>query len=329
MRVLVTGAASPLGRQVVTALARDGHRVKGMVRRLGGVSRMRALGVEPVVGDPRRLATVVAALEGCDTVIHLAGYFDFWEPARGLQADVNVGGTRAVLTAALRAGVGRVVIGSTALTIGEPAGTVGSEYSRHRGHTHTECERTALEAERLALGLRTRGVEVVVANLALVVAPADPGWTGRLLRRTVAGRRPVAGRALMGWVWVEDAALGIVRAATQGTDGERYILCGDVLSSHTFLAKLAAWAGAPPPRTLPESMAVTGAVLSTALATPLRRRPRLTLDEARFLTSGFRVDGTHASSELGFSYTPAARYIPAMAREYRHALERFAGERAG
>lgn len=329
MRVLVTGAASPLGRQVVTTLVRDGHRVKGMVRRLSGVSRMQAIGAQPVTGDPRRLSVVTSAMEGCDIVIHLAGYFDFWEPARGLQEDVNVGGTRAVLAGALRVGVRRMVLGSSALTIGEPVGTVGSEYSMHRGHTHTECERTALEAERLALGVRERGLEIVVVNSALVVAPSDPGWTGRLLRRTVAGRRPVSGGAPMSWVWVEDAALGIVRAATRGTDGERYILSGDVLSSHAFLAKLAAWAGAPPPRKLPESMVVTGAVLATALATPLRKRPRLTLDEARFLTSGCRVDGSHASTELGFAYTPASRYIPVMARDYRHALQRFSAERAG
>ena len=33
---------------------------------------------------------------------------------------------------------------------------------------------------------------------------------------------------------------------------------------------------------------------------------------SRFLTKGFKVDGTHASSELGLDYTPASRYITAV-----------------
>jgi hypothetical protein len=47
------------------------------------------------------------------------------------------------------------------------------------------------------------------------------------------------------------------------------------------------------------------------------------MDEARFLTNGFSVDGTHASSELGLDYTPASRYITAVVSTYQNALNRF------
>jgi hypothetical protein len=68
---------------------------------------------------------------------------------------------------------------------------------------------------------------------------------------------------------------------------------------------------------------MSDAALATALAAPFGQRPRLALDEARFLTSGFRVDGTHASSELGLEYTPASRYINAVVNTYQSALNRF------
>jgi hypothetical protein len=42
------------------------------------------------------------------------------------------------------------------------------------------------------------------------------------------------------------------------------------------------------------------------------------VDEARFTTSGFRVDGGHASVALGLEYTPMARYLPPVVASYRN-----------
>lgn len=323
MKIVVTGAASPLGRSVVDRLVHEGHGVVGIIRRLGGVKQMERLGAQWIMADVRKPEPVAKALAGADIVLHLAGYFDFWEPRDGVYESVNVGATRNVLAAALVSNVRRVVVCSSAITIGEPAGTMGDEFSRHRGHTRTALERSKLEAERLALRVRSRGVEVVVVNPGLVVAPRDPGWVGRLLSRTVAGKRPLASRAPLGWIWVEDAAKGIIRAATVGADGARYILCGETMSSRRFLEKLAASVGAPPPKHMPRQLAMFEAALQTAVALPGHKRPRLALDEARFLTNGFAVDGSHARHELGLDYTPSSRYIPALAQSYAQALNRF------
>jgi|SRR5215208_3726110 len=323
MRIVVTGAASPLGRAVVAELQKRGHRAVGIVRRLNGVKQMENLGAEPFTGDVRRPEVVARAMEGADAVYHLAGYFDFWEPAPGIYESVNVGATRNVLAAALLAKVKRVLLCSSAITIGEENGAVGDEFSRHRGHTRTRLEESKLEAERLALRTRKRGVEVVVVNPGIVVAPRDSGWTGMLLRNTVTGRRPLASEAPLSWVWVEDAANGIVRAGEVGADGARYILSGEVMSSRRFLGMVAASVGAPPPRALSPRLTMAEAALATALARTTKRRPALALDEARFLTQGFKVDGSFAEHELGIEYTPASRYIPGLARDYVKAMELF------
>jgi len=65
------------------------------------------------------------------------------------------------------------------------------------------------------------------------------------------------------------------------------------------------------------------AALATAIAAPFGQRPRLAMDEARFLSNGFSVDGTHAASELGLDYTPASRYITAVVSTYQKAMNRF------
>src|SRR3712207_409785 len=133
MRIVVTGAASPLGRAVVAELAQRGHRAVGVVRRLSGVKLMENLGAEPFSGDVRRPDAVARVMAGADAVYHLAGFFDFWEPAPGVYDSVNVGATRNVLAAALLSKVRRVVLCSSAITIGEEPGATGDEFSTHRG----------------------------------------------------------------------------------------------------------------------------------------------------------------------------------------------------
>ena len=325
MRIVVTGAASPLGRAVVDRLVRAGHEVVGVVRRVAGIEQMRRLGATPFRGDVCRVDQVAKAVVGAEQVIHLAGFFDFWDPAESgdTYETVNVGATRNVLAAALVANVRRVVVGSSAVTVdGGDAERFGGR--RSRPHGSTAFERSKREAEKVALRVRRRGVEVVLVNPAIVVAPGDPGWTGRLLTRAVAGRRPYSSEAPLGWVWVDDAAAGIVRAAGVGVDGQRYVLSGETLSSRAFLSRVASSVGAPPPRAMPDRLTMMEGALATTLARVGRRRPRLALDEARFLTSGFQADGAAARDALGLEYTPSSRYIPAVARDYARALERFA-----
>jgi nucleoside-diphosphate-sugar epimerase len=317
MKILVTGAASPLGRIVVQLLRARGHRVAGLARRLSGIKLLEKLGAEAFRGDVRRPDHVARAIVDCDAVIHLAGFFDFWEPAPGTYDSVNVGGVRQVIAAATAAGTRRLVMCSSAITIGELSGSLGDESTAHRGHTITALERSKLEAERLALKARARGLEVVIVNPGVVVAPSDPGWLGRLIGATVRGRRPLAAHAPIGWVWVEDAANGIVRAVESGDDGARYILCGDTFSSHKLLSRIAASAHSRGPRGLPSQLVLAEAALRTAVARPLGKRPTVALDEARFLTTGFEVRGTRARDELELEYTPASRWLPMVARAYQ------------
>ena len=323
MRIFVTGAAGPLGRALVTTLRAGGNTVVGLVRRRGGVTLMKNLGAESVFGDVRRPEVLAQAMKGCDAVVHLAHFFDFWSRQADTFETVNVGGTKNVVAAALVAKVPRVVFCSSALTIGEEPGERGYEYTRHRGWTLTSFERTKLEAERVVAHARTKGLRVVTVNPALVVAPGDSGWTGRLFARAVAGRLRWAATAPMGWVWVEDAARGIALALEKGKDGERYILCGETASPRQLLEKVALLTRTRTPQPLPRASSLL-ASLATALAAPFGWRPMISVEEERFSRTGFRVDGTHARNELGLAYTPSSRWLPVVAREYRKANGRFA-----
>ncbi|WP_191680876.1 NAD-dependent epimerase/dehydratase family protein, partial [Janibacter melonis] len=90
MRVVVTGGLGALGSQVVHHLEQDGHEAVVASRR-SGVDLEAGIGLDPL-------------LAGTDAVVHTA---DTTSPRRW--RSMTVGGTRAVLDAARRAGTPHVV----------------------------------------------------------------------------------------------------------------------------------------------------------------------------------------------------------------------------
>ena len=106
-KVLITGAGGTIGRSLAQQLA-DRYDLRLMYR----TAPAEAPGGDVVIADLRAFADVRAAMEGVDTVWHLAGdpsVSATWESV----LENNIVGTRNVLEAAREAGVRRVVFAST------------------------------------------------------------------------------------------------------------------------------------------------------------------------------------------------------------------------
>jgi NAD+ dependent glucose-6-phosphate dehydrogenase len=110
--VLVTGAAGTIGTDVLSLLRDDGG--EALDADLVLTDADPDPGADPPVEalDVRDLEAVAAALEGVDTVIHLAGAASPEAPWEDV-LDLNIVGTRTVLEGARRAGVRRVVLASS------------------------------------------------------------------------------------------------------------------------------------------------------------------------------------------------------------------------
>ncbi|WP_421732759.1 NAD-dependent epimerase/dehydratase family protein [Cellulomonas sp.] len=127
MRVLVTGGAGFIGRPTVSKLVAAGHEVTVLdslredVHSRGDAPDL--AGARLVVGDVRDGEVLASRVHGSDVVVHLAAKV-------GLGVDLddvvdyvsdNDLGTAAVLRAAHRAGVGRIVFASSMVVYGEGA----------------------------------------------------------------------------------------------------------------------------------------------------------------------------------------------------------------
>jgi UDP-glucose 4-epimerase len=125
MNVLVTGGAGYIGSVIAARLLAAGHAVTVYDDLSRGHRAAVPAGATLVTGDIRDAGGVAAALAsgGCEAIVHMAALAEVAESVAFPERyhDVNVGGTQAVLDAALRSGVSRLVFSSTAAVYGAPA----------------------------------------------------------------------------------------------------------------------------------------------------------------------------------------------------------------
>jgi dihydroflavonol-4-reductase len=304
--VLVTGGTGFLGRALVERLLRHGDQVKALARSDASASALAAMGAEPVRGDVLDRDSLVAAMRGCELVYHAAGANAFCLRNPSPMFEVNVRGSENVVHAAARAGTRRLVYTSSAATLGEVSGTIGSEESPHRGWFLSDYERSKAEGEQTVLAAaHETGLDVVSVNPASVQGPGRATGSAKLLLDYVNGRIKVVVDSRLSLVDIADCTEGHLLAGARGAPGERYVLSGATLSVREGLALVASVVGVDRPvRTLPPFITMAVATAAEAQGRIRRRRPSICRELARTLIHGHAYDGSKATQELGLRYTP-------------------------
>jgi uncharacterized protein YbjT (DUF2867 family) len=137
-RVFVTGGAGFVGASVLRELQSRGHAVHALVNRRDLPAGQ---GITPIRGDLFDPAALDRGLAGCDAVIHLVGIIAE-RPRHGITFDhIHVEGTQAVIEAARRAGVRRLVHMSALGT--RP--NAPSHYHRTKHHAETLVTQSGLD----------------------------------------------------------------------------------------------------------------------------------------------------------------------------------------
>jgi len=304
--VLVTGGTGFVGRAIVERLVGEDDHVKALARSEASASVLAELGAEPVSGDVLDPDALASAMRGCRLVYHAAGANAFCLRDPSPLFEVNVRGSANVVRAAAQADVGRVVYTSSAATLGERKGTVGSEQSPHRGGFLSDYERSKFEAERAVLAAaHETSIDVICVNPASVQGPGRATGSTQLLLDYLNGRLMAVVDTTLSLIDIADCTTGHILAASKGKPGERYVLSGATLTVREGLELLSRLSGVEQPvRALPPRLAMTVATVVQAVAWVRRRPPRICRELARTLTHGHSYDGSKAARELGLHYTP-------------------------
>ncbi|WP_434740104.1 NAD-dependent epimerase/dehydratase family protein [Micromonospora sp. SH-82] len=274
MRVLVTGASGMLGGAVAATLAGRGDSVRVLQRRPSDLP-----GVDERRGDVTDAATVRAAVDGVDAVVHLAAKVSM--TGRWPQFEqTNIGGTATVLDAARAAGVTRFVQVSSPSVAHHGVGLVGAgadpaDPRRARGH----YARSKAAAELLALAADAPDLAVVAVRPHLVWGPGDTQLVARIVERARSGRLALVGwgTALIDTTYVTNAAEAIVAALDRAPEADVrarafVVTNGEPRTVAELVTRICAAAGAPPPRLrVPVAAAKAGGSLVERAWSRLRR----------------------------------------------------------
>src|SRR5436853_5210116 len=315
MLAFVTGATGFVGSHVARALAEQGAELRLLVRATSDPRNIQDLRAERVIGDLRDPDSLDPAMAGCDVVFHVAADYRLWVRDPDQMYRSNVEGTRAILEAARKNRVRRVVYTSSVATMGftsnghpanEDSPVALENMIGHYKRSKFMAEQVALDAGRKDIG--GERMDVVVVNPTTPVGEQDikPTPTGRIIVDFLKKKFPAYVDTGLNLVDVRECARGHVAALEKGRSGERYILGGENLTLKQILDKLAAITGLPSPHVrVPYFVALTtGVVDEIVTGRILRREPRATIDAVRMGRKKMWVSSAKAERELGWKVVP-------------------------
>lgn len=307
-RALITGVTGCVGSNLARALLARGIEVVGLCQPGAPTLTIERLPVARIVGDILDAAALRQAMQGVDWVFHVAGIADDWRHPAERVYRVNVGGTEAVLAAALEAGVQRFVYTSSAATLGVP------RPGRHLLDESCELNlrpedwvyaHSKVLAEAAVQRAVAQGLQASIVLPAPIFGPADTSLiSGQLIVRAWRGELFPFPSGGANYVDVRDVAEAQIEAALRGAPGERYLLGGHNVSHLHLMGTIGDVIGTPVRYLLLPRLAmplVAGAVRmfrSAGIPTPV--------DPQRVLMSReyMYYDSTKAARELRLAPRP-------------------------
>jgi nucleoside-diphosphate-sugar epimerase len=308
-KILITGANGHLGANLVRALVAEGAELRVLLRPESDNSPTDDLDVERVLGDLRDAASLEAATKGCRAIYHCAAQLS---TASGGEQEIfasNVLGTRNLLDAARRNGVGRVVVtGSLSATGHRLDGPTDESVPFNPFERHLPYAISKAAVEHECLKAFAEGLDVVMAVSCAILGPNDfkPSRMGQVLIDHARGRLRTYIPGGFEFVAARDIVEGHRLCMGRGRAGQKYIFSTGYLTMDEIMDLFEAVTGRPKrrlrlPPGLMAPVAEIGAFVHRHILSG--RRQLLTPAAVRLLRMGRRADTGKAQRELDYRPT--------------------------
>lgn len=229
MKILVTGGTGFTGKALVQRLLGLGHEVVALDYKEGlRTQELRDWGAEVVLGSVTDKAVVRRAMRGVELVHHVAAAFREMNVPDSYYHEVNVGGTRNVLEAALAEGVRKVVYCSTCGVHGNVDHPPAGEDAPIQPADY--YQRTKWEAEPVVRDFNGRGLETVILRPAAIYGPGDPERFFLIFRRVAKGVFPMFGNGKTYYhpLYIDNLIDAFILAMENGRGrGEAYLIADE------------------------------------------------------------------------------------------------------
>jgi len=229
MKILVTGGTGFTGTALVRRLLTDGHAVVVLDYKEGlAASELKRRGADVLFGSVTDRDLVTHAMRGVQVVLHLAAAFRELNVPEKHYYEVNVEGTRNVLTTAARAGVQKVVYCSTCGVHGNIDDPPGDEDSPIRPADY--YQQTKYEAEPFVREWNRRGLRTTILRPAAIYGPGDPERFFMIFKRVARGVFPMFGdgKTLYHPLYIDNLVDAFVAAMRPDVgNGEAYLIADE------------------------------------------------------------------------------------------------------
>jgi nucleoside-diphosphate-sugar epimerase len=303
MNILVTGGTGFTGGHLCQRLVGQGHHVRTLSRRGSAVELLEQMGVEIIPGDLGDPATIATAVQGVESVYHIAALYrqqkgdprQFWQ--------INTEAVEHLLAAAVHSGVRRFVHCSTVGVhghIAHPPATEATPYSP--GDVYQESK---LAGELIAQRYMREGqIGVTIFRPAAIYGPRDLRFL-KLFRAIQKQRFVMLGSGTVTYhlVYIEDLIDGIVACGTHDQAiGQIYILGGETyVPLNQLVAMIAEELQVPKPHMrIPLWPVYATGYVCEVLCKPFGIEPPLYRRRIDFFKKSRAFDISKAKHELGF-----------------------------
>ena len=299
-KVFLTGGTGLIGRYIALQLIESGHTVTGLCRTLPE-SEAKLEWIEGDVTDPLALQE---AMRGADAVVHAAAVVSFHPGQEKEMEAINVGGTRNVVNACLKLGVGRMVHMSSVSALGRYPGVdvIDEQAPWHGGSS--AYGKSKYKAEQEVYRGQEEGLQIAIVNPSVVLAPgAFHRSTGRLFKYSLDGR-PFYTDGLAGIVDVRDVARFINLLVDGAGTGQRYLLNAGMIPWRDLFRELSIRFGTRPPWIrIPPGALTVAAWLENFRAIITGQEPLITAEAVRLASEPHRYNASRSEGVEGFRYT--------------------------
>jgi dihydroflavonol-4-reductase len=314
MKVLVTGANSLLGSNLIRKLLQKGLEAKGMIRESSKLLSLKDSGAELFKGNLLNSSDLQKALSGCRVVVHVAANTSQWPTDYEYYKEINIKATRLILEESLKAGIERFVFVGSANAFGP--GTKENPGDESSPFTNLQFQsgymRSKYEAQKLVLDFAEKHqFPALVVNPTFMLGRYDAKPSSGQILLMAHSRKlmpcPPSGK---NFVHVEDVSDGIVGAIQKGKAGNCYLLANENLSYHDFFNKMKAVCGypkqlAPLPKPILQAAGYAGSFYEKITGKP----SKLNRINAQLLQAGNYYSPAKAIRELQLPQTPIEQAI--------------------
>lgn len=238
--VLVTGPDGLLGSNLVRRLLASGYAVRAFIHPSSKSQTLRELPIEIFIGDILQPESLIAAMSGCQAVVHAAALTRVWPSKSAVVRTVNIEGTSNVVQAALHHDMLKMIY------IGSASSAEMASNSASKKLDYIDSKHKALEVVMRAShndGLRAVGILPT-----FMIGPYDAlPSSGKLMLAFIKGHLRYATNGGRNFVHVYDVCDAIINAIESDITGQYFVAGNMNLSYWEFLSRVSEVLHIPPP----------------------------------------------------------------------------------